>query len=193
MCHLSHAMPSHATLHDVICKYWWCNRSVSLHKFFSNMAFFNSVLIFLTANWFAISLAVCISFILYVWGIAPFRRSRVLAVVGDLPGPSPLPFLGNLLDLIKLKGQIHLHIDGYYKKYGRLFTMFLLTKRPSLIIGDPEMTKEILVKEFQSFHDRPVRKTLIYHILNFNYSKEVLKFVLPVNNSIACYLFVIKE
>ncbi|XP_031552096.1 cytochrome P450 3A2-like [Actinia tenebrosa] len=120
------------------------------------MAFFNTLLVFLTANWFAISLTVCISFILYIWGIAPFRRSRVLALVGDLPGPAPLPFLGNLLDLIKLKGQTHLYIDEYYKKYGRLFTMFLFTKRPSLFIGDPEMTKEILVKEFQSFHDRPL-------------------------------------
>lgn len=126
----------------------------------SNMAFFDTFLTFLTANWFSITLTVCISFILYIWGIAPFRRSRVLEAVGDLPGPTPLPFFGNLLDLIKLKGQIHLYIDGYYKKYGRLFTMFFLTKRPSLVISDPEMTKDILVKEFQSFHDRPVRKAV---------------------------------
>lgn len=96
------------------------------------------------------------SIILYLWGIAPYRRSIIVAAVGDLPGPTPLPFVGNLLDLIKHKGQLHLHMDEYYKKYGRLFTMFMFFKRPSIVISDPEMIKEIYVKEFQSFHDRPV-------------------------------------
>lgn len=124
----------------------------------------HDIFLFLTTNWFSISLVVCTSIVLYFWGIAPFRRSTVVAAVGDLPGPTPLPFVGNIIDFIKYEGQFHLQVDHYYKKYGRLFTMFLFEKKPCLVISDPEMLKEIMVKEFHSFHDRPVSATSFYFI-----------------------------
>lgn len=84
----------------------------------------------------------------------------IVAAVGDLPGPKPLPFIGNAFDMIKTKGQLHLQFDDYYTKYGRLFTVCILSSKPSIVVSDLEMLKEIFVKEFQSFHDRPVSYNL---------------------------------
>lgn len=111
---------------------------------------------FLSQHLFSISLTICILVIIYILGIAPFRRSAIVAAVGDLPGPTPLPFVGNLLDFLRHKGQFHLFSGEYYKKYGGVFTFMLFGRKPSIAISDPEMMKEIFVKEFQSFRDRPV-------------------------------------
>ncbi|KAK3737393.1 hypothetical protein QZH41_019943 [Actinostola sp. cb2023] len=118
------------------------------------MDHFALVLSFISTHWFAVLLALCIS-MLYCWGVAPFRRSAIVAVVGDLPGPTTLPFVGNTIDMIKFKGQMHLQFDDYYKKYGRLFTMCFFSRKPAIVISDPDMIKELLVKEFHSFHSRP--------------------------------------
>ena len=76
---------------------------------------------------------------------------------GDICGPKPLPVLGHLLDTIKHKGQLHLQVHEYFLKYGKVFAMSsFLGKIPNLVIADPEMLKEIFVKEFDSFRDRPV-------------------------------------
>ncbi|KAK3707000.1 hypothetical protein QZH41_014081 [Actinostola sp. cb2023] len=72
---------------------------------------------FLSTHWFCVTVTTCISIFLYYWGIAPYRRSATVAAVGDLPGPTPLPFLGNALDTLKSRGQMHLQFDDYYKQY----------------------------------------------------------------------------
>lgn len=140
------------------------------------MVLLQGILLFLSANWFSISLTVCLLIILYFWGVAPFRRSTIVAAVGDLPGPTPLPFVGNLFDIIKHKGQMHLQFHDYSKKYGRLFTAFFFSKTPSMVVNDPEMLKEMFVKEFQSFHDRPVSNTLALTMLLYTHSLHKSKF-----------------
>ena len=128
-----------------------------MHCFRDNMAgYLEMCLSLLSDHWLAILVLTCISIFLYYWGIAPYRRSTIVAAVGDLPGPTPLPFVGNTLDLFKFKGQMHLQFDDYYKKYGRLFTMFFFSRKPAIVMNDPEMLKELFVKEFQNFHSRPV-------------------------------------
>jgi hypothetical protein len=92
-------------------------------------------------------------FVLYWYGA---RKARLLeATFPGMPGPKPLPFINNVLDLITAKGQIHLHFDRYYKKYGKLFSVNFFGS-PGLVISDPEMIKDVLVKNFENFHDRPV-------------------------------------
>ncbi|KXJ25668.1 cytochrome P450 3A24 [Exaiptasia diaphana] len=118
------------------------------------MEVLSSVLSLLSTHWVG-TLVICLVILFCYWGIAPYRRSAIVAQVGDLPGPPPLPFFGNSLDLFRYKGQMHLQFDDYYKKYGRLYTTFLASRKPSIVISDLGMVKELMVKEFQSFHDRP--------------------------------------
>ncbi|XP_068743044.1 cytochrome P450 3A8-like isoform X2 [Montipora capricornis] len=88
-------------------------------------------------------------------GIAPFRTLK--NIFGDqVPGPMPLPFIGNMLDSLRHKGLMHIQLDEYYKKYGDVFGMFLFGSYPTLVVADLEMVKQVYVKDFQAFHDRPV-------------------------------------
>ena len=70
----------------------------------------------------------------------------------NVPGPKPLPFVGNILEVRKY-GSIHLMIFDYVKKYGKIFAISL-GRKPSLVVADPEMLKTIMVKEFATFHNR---------------------------------------
>ncbi|EDO33559.1 predicted protein [Nematostella vectensis] len=79
----------------------------------------------------------------------------MIATTGDLPGPTALPFIAHLHDLIRHKGQILKQFQEYRKKYGRLYAMFLVGKKPCVVVADPEIVKHIMVKEFSSFRDRP--------------------------------------
>ena len=92
--------------------------------------------------------------IFYYWATNPRRKLETL--FPNLPGPKPLPFLGGLLDSIKVKGQLHLLFDMYCKKYGKVFAMVSFTGEPGLVVTDPEIIRHIMVKDFTSFHDRPV-------------------------------------
>ena len=107
----------------------------------------------LRENYFSVLIGTVMLLLLYFWD----KNNRNLAKeqFPGLPGPKPLPFLGFLLDTIRHKGQVHLQFDDYYKKYGNLFAIYLSGK-PGLFVSDPELIKQIMVKNFSSFHDRPV-------------------------------------
>jgi len=115
----------------------------------------------LSTHWVSLLVICLVAYILYR-GIAPYTHSAIVEAVGDLPGPKPWPFVGNSLDMISYKGQMHIQFNEYYKKYGRLFRMSLFSDKPSIVIGDLEMLREMYVKEFPSFHDRPVSFTLYF-------------------------------
>ena len=87
----------------------------------------------------------------------------------NVSGPKPLPFLGNMLE-VKNYGALHLiHLD-YFKKYGKVFAI-CLGGRPTLVVGDPELLKQIMVKDFSSFHNRfqfqrPLNETFARNVTN---------------------------
>lgn len=76
----------------------------------------------------------------------------------NVPGPKPLPFVGNFLEARKYNG-LHLMYLDYIKKYGKVFTVYL-GGRPSLVVADPELLKQIMVKDFTHFRNRfKIQKT----------------------------------
>ena len=108
---------------------------------------------FCTEQWLAISLGAAALFVVYFWSTNSSRK--LAAMFPNLKGPKPVPFLDHLPDILRMKGQPHLQIDEYYRQYGKIFPMWHL-KRPTLVVAEPAMLREILVKNFQNFPDRPV-------------------------------------
>ena len=70
----------------------------------------------------------------------------------NVPGPKPLPFLGNVLDLWRHDG-LHLMLFDCAKKYGKVFAISLGGK-PSFLVADPEMVRQIMIKDFPKFRNR---------------------------------------
>ena len=103
-------------------------------------------------DWQTILIASAILLVLYF--CASSYRSKNW--YGNVPGPTPLPLLGNIVDMIRHRGQMHLQMDEYYRKYGKLFTVTFIGRIPNLGVADPEMLKDIFVKEFDCFSERPV-------------------------------------
>ena len=85
-----------------------------------------------------------------------WRGTRNHAILKKInaPGPKPWPFIGNSFDFRKFNG-VHLLLCDYVQKYGRVFS-FTLGSSPSVVIADPEMLKQILVKDFWNFPNHKV-------------------------------------
>lgn len=70
-------------------------------------------------------------------------------------GPTPWPIFGHSMFLIFFGKTFHEYFVTARKKYGKIFGFYLL-KTPTVVVMDPEILKSVMVKEFESFHDRPV-------------------------------------
>ena len=94
---------------------------------------------------------ICLSllvFLIYWRGVASFSLLKDLPI----PGPRQWPYVGNLPDVIKYGG-MHNMLWEYFQKYGRVYKMGF-GRRPTVVVTDPEMIKEITIKEFSKFHNR---------------------------------------
>ena len=85
---------------------------------------------------------------LYWYGTRGFAALKIL----NVPGPKPIPFFGNFLEAKKYGGLHLMHLD-YLKKYGKVFAICLGGK-PSLVVADPELLKQIMIKDFSNFRNR---------------------------------------
>ena len=85
------------------------------------------------------------------------RNQAILKKI-NAPGPKPWPFIGNTLDARKFNG-LHLLLCDYIQRYGNVFA-FTLGDRPSVVIADPDMLKQILVKDFWNFPNHAGRVDL---------------------------------
>ncbi|KAJ8304352.1 hypothetical protein KUTeg_017935 [Tegillarca granosa] len=100
----------------------------------------------------------------------PLYKTRILK---NFPGPKPVPYLGILPDMIKktlamdfFTAEKCLHalqsiVSGFHnfdveltQKYGPVVGTYI-GHFPSILIADPDMIKEIYVKQFRSFPNRP--------------------------------------
>ena len=70
-----------------------------------------------------------------------------------VPGPDPIPYIGNMRSYYK-KGTCLTELE-YVKKYGDVVGLYQC-HRPVLLVADPEMIKEIFIKEFSNFTNRSI-------------------------------------
>ncbi|XP_020903634.1 cytochrome P450 3A11, partial [Exaiptasia diaphana] len=116
------------------------------------MDIYSSSLEFIKTHWSTCAIGAVVLIFVYWYGTR--SRSRLEKTFPGIPGPKQWPFIGSLPDVIRSGGQMHLQFDNDYKKFGKVYrTMFFGS--PSLVVSDPAMIKDIFVKYFDCFHDRP--------------------------------------
>ncbi|CAG5116013.1 unnamed protein product [Candidula unifasciata] len=91
-------------------------------------------------------LAVCL--LLYIYGKQPYGLWERLGV----PGPKPSIFLGNIPDLYGSQ-TAKVTYANWQAKYGRTYGAYYFRK-PALVTTDPELIKQVLIKDFANFRDR---------------------------------------
>ncbi len=85
----------------------------------------------------------------YSWHI---RRAYQFFTKLNIPGPPPVLFFGNVLDIIKSR-QLSLTIQKWTGKYSRIFGFFE-GHTPILVISDPDILQDVFIKSFSNFHSR---------------------------------------
>ncbi|KAG3259979.1 cytochrome P450 3A21-like [Ictidomys tridecemlineatus] len=85
--------------------------------------------------------------LLYLYGTYSHGYFKKLGI----PGPTPLPFLGNLHNY----RQVILNFDAEcYKKYGKTWGLYD-GRQPVLVITEPSIIKTVLIKEcYSAFTNR---------------------------------------
>lgn len=68
------------------------------------------------------------------------------------PGPRPLPFVGNKLQLPK--SQPWIQFQNWSKVYGPIFTVWI-GRKPTVVISDPVIAQELLEKRSNKYSSRP--------------------------------------
>ena len=97
-------------------------------------------------------LAVIIGLVIFVHWQGVQRYYSILGG-SPLPGPKPWPWVGNLPDVYKYGG-MHKMLLNYFHKYGRVYKL-CIGRAPAIVVTDPEIIKQIMVKEFWKFPNRP--------------------------------------
>ena len=91
---------------------------------------------------------VALVFLIYWRGVASFSLLKDLPI----PGPRQWPYVGNLPDVVRFGG-MHNMLWEYFQRYGRVYKMGF-GRRPTIVVTDPEMIKQITIKEFPKFHNK---------------------------------------
>ncbi|KAF3763288.1 hypothetical protein M406DRAFT_49443 [Cryphonectria parasitica EP155] len=68
------------------------------------------------------------------------------------PGPPPLPFIGNKLQLPKSKPWVQ--FQAWSQRYGPIFTIWI-GRRPTVIISDPIVASELMESRSSKYSSRP--------------------------------------
>jgi cytochrome P450 len=68
------------------------------------------------------------------------------------PGPTPLPFIGNKLQLPKSKPWIQ--FQDWSKTYGPIFTIWI-GRKPTIVISDPVIAVDLMEKRSTKYSSRP--------------------------------------
>lgn len=87
--------------------------------------------------------------VLYLWYI---RRSYDFFKRLNIPGPPPILFFGNLLEIIRSGRRAH-NVKQWTEKYGPIFGYYE-GHTPVLVVSDPDVLQDVFVKSFSKFHSR---------------------------------------
>ncbi|KAK1810377.1 hypothetical protein LTR12_015257 [Friedmanniomyces endolithicus] len=82
------------------------------------------------------------------------------------PGPTPLPFIGNKLDIPS--SQPWLQFEKWSKQYGPVFTLWI-GRNPTLIISDPHIAVDLMEQRSNKYSSRP-RMVVMGEVYNNNAS-----------------------
>ena len=86
---------------------------------------------------------------LYLWYIRQFYDFFIQL---NIPGPRPILFFGNFLEIIKSR-RFSLSIKKWTEQYGRVFGYFE-GHTPILVVSDPDVLQDVFIKSFSNFHSR---------------------------------------
>ncbi|KAI5623756.1 cytochrome P450 1A1 [Silurus asotus] len=78
-------------------------------------------------------------------------RTKIPEGLRPLPGPKPLPLIGNVLEL---GSNPHLSLTTMSKRYGPVFQVQIGT-RPVAVLGGIEVVRQALIKQGEEFAGRP--------------------------------------
>jgi len=94
----------------------------------------------------------------YVYGVWPYRQ------LPHIPGPEPHVFFGHYHEIIKYG------VPDFYRRvarqYGKVAKIFE-GRQPVVLISDPELTRQVGMKLFKSFHNRPKQSVNLRFRENF--------------------------
>jgi cytochrome P450 len=90
-----------------------------------------------------------LAIVAYLWYI---RSTYDYFTKLNIPGPSPMFFFGNMLDVIETK-RLSLTIKKWTTKYGRIFGYYE-GHTPLLVVSDPDVLQDVFIKSFSNFHSR---------------------------------------
>ncbi|XP_047356211.1 cytochrome P450 6B1-like isoform X4 [Vespa velutina] len=80
--------------------------------------------------------------------------------VRDVKGPQPIPLFGNMKDVIFHKINMTEYLMNIYNSYkDERYIGIFFRSRPILILRDPQLIKNILIRDFSSFPQRAVDVT----------------------------------
>ncbi|KAL4419504.1 hypothetical protein ABPG77_002290 [Micractinium sp. CCAP 211/92] len=99
------------------------------------------------------SATLCLLLAGVLWFLATGLRLRDRWRLRHLPLVTPVPFLLGHLHNFRRK-PIYLCYEEWARKYGGIFLIFF-GKSPTVVLSDPELIRQVAVKHFVKFHDRP--------------------------------------
>nr|CAD7199180.1 unnamed protein product [Timema douglasi] len=104
---------------------------------------------------FRVWLATLIGAVVFVISFLFFTRHFNHWAKKGVPCLTPTPFVGNLLPMLRLQECPGVLVASLYDGAPNYpYVGFFVFDRPALLIRDPEMVKNILVKDFEYFSDR---------------------------------------
>lgn len=75
----------------------------------------------------------------------------------NVPGLPATPLIGNLWGLLSIKHNLGTILEKFYKYTEAPYVGFFTFDEPALLVRDPELVKNILMKDFKNFQDRVIQ------------------------------------